>query len=130
MHELSVCLSLLEQVERIGRVHRARRVERILLRVGPLSGVEIPLLENAFPLAVIDTIAEQAELVIEPAPVCVRCTRCGAETEARPNRLVCGQCGDYHTRLVSGDEMLLQQIEFAVEDEPASAGPAGHGPAS
>jgi hydrogenase nickel incorporation protein HypA/HybF len=125
MHELSVCLSLLEQVERIGRAHGARRVEKILLRVGPLSGVETPLLKNAFPLAVANTIAEQAELVIEPAPVRVRCSRCGAETEAKPNQLVCGRCGDYHTRLLSGDEMLLQQIEFAVEDEPASEGPGG-----
>ena len=40
MHEYSVCLALLEQVERIAAEHRARRVERIVLQLGPLSGVE------------------------------------------------------------------------------------------
>ena len=115
MHELSVCLSLLDQVERIAREHGADRVERILLRIGPLSGVEAPLLANAYPLAAAGTIAEHATLDIEPAPIRVKCTVCGAETE--PNRLICGACGDWHTRLVSGDEMLLANLELRVPDQ-------------
>ncbi len=87
MHELSICLSLLDQVERIAREHGADRVERILLRIGPLSGVEAPLLANAYPLAAAGTIAEHATLDIEPAVIRVKCTACGAETEAEPNRL-------------------------------------------
>jgi hydrogenase nickel incorporation protein HypA/HybF len=42
----------------------------------------------------------------------VRCETCGAESVALPNRLVCGACGDWHTRLVSGDEMLLASVEL------------------
>ena len=118
MHELSVCLSLLDQVERIAREHGADRVERILLRIGPLSGVEAPLLANAYPLAAAGTIAEHATLDIEPAPIRVKCAACGAETEAEPNRLICGACGDWHTRLVSGDEMLLANLELRVPDQP------------
>jgi hydrogenase nickel incorporation protein HypA/HybF len=116
MHELSVCLALLEQVETIAREHGATGVERIVLRVGPLSGVEPPLLENAYPMAAAGTIAESAVLDIEPAPVRVRCSRCGAETAAEPNRLVCGRCGDYRTRVISGEEMLLAQVELRIPD--------------
>jgi hydrogenase nickel incorporation protein HypA/HybF len=116
MHELSICLSLLDQVERIAREHGADRVERILLRIGPLSGVEAPLLANAYPLAAAGTIAEAATLDIESAPVRVHCTECGAETEAAPNRLLCGDCGGWHTRLVSGDEMLLANLELRIPD--------------
>jgi hydrogenase nickel incorporation protein HypA/HybF len=116
MHELSICLSLLDQVERIAREHGADRVERILLRIGPLSGVEAPLLANAYPLAAAGTIAEAATLEIESAPVRVHCTECGAETEAAPNRLLCGDCGGWHTRLVSGDEMLLANLELRIPD--------------
>jgi hydrogenase nickel incorporation protein HypA/HybF len=118
MHELSVCLSLLEQVERIAAEHRASRVERILLRIGPLSGVEAELLRNAYPLAAAGSVAEDAVLDIEPAPVRVRCNTCGAETDALPNRLLCGACGDWQTRLVSGDEMLLANLELTLP-EPA-----------
>ncbi|MFZ0467628.1 MAG: hydrogenase maturation nickel metallochaperone HypA [Thiogranum sp.] len=113
MHEFSVCIALMEQVERIAREHRAVRVERIVLQLGPLSGVEASLLEHAWPLAASGTLAEAAELVIEAAPVQVECTACGAVSEARPNRLLCAACGDYRTRLVSGDEMLLANIELS-----------------
>ena len=113
MHELSVCTALMEQVERIAREHQAGRVERIVLQVGPLSGVEPPLLKRAWPLVSIGTVAEEAELVIETAAVEVRCTQCGAVSEVAPNRLLCTACGDFRTRLVSGDEMLLANMELS-----------------
>ena len=121
MHELSICQSLLDQVERIAQDHRATRVERILLRVGPLSGVEPALLRNAYPLAAAGTIAESADLVIEPAPVRVHCNDCGAETDAAPNRLLCGACGGWQTRLISGDELLLANLELTIMDERHTA---------
>lgn len=113
MHELSVCTALMEQVERIAREHQAGRVERIVLQVGPLSGVEAPLLKRAWPLASIGTLAEDAELVIEIATVKVKCTQCDAVSEVAPNRLLCAACGDFRTRLVSGDEMLLANMVLA-----------------
>ncbi|MBK5930767.1 hydrogenase maturation nickel metallochaperone HypA [Halochromatium salexigens] len=117
MHELSVCLSLLDQVERIAQEHGAERVERIRLRIGPLSGVEAPLLANAYPLAAAGTLAEHAELEIEAAPVRVHCVDCGQESEASANRLLCAGCGSYHTRLTSGDEMLLASLEMSIPDQ-------------
>jgi len=116
MHELSVCLALLDQVQSIARERGALRVERIVLRIGALSGVEAPLLENAYPLAAAGTIAEDAVLDIETAPVVVRCRDCGADTPALANRLVCGKCGGFRTDLVSGDEMLLAHLELSVPD--------------
>lgn len=119
MHELSVCLALMEQVQRIANEHNARRVDKIVLRIGPLSGIEVSLLKHAYPLAAANTIAEDAELVIESMPVKVKCTQCGAETQVPANRLLCGQCGDFRTRVVSGDEMLLANMELSVaEKEP------------
>jgi hydrogenase nickel incorporation protein HypA/HybF len=112
MHELSVCLSLLREVERIAGEHRAGRVTKIVVTVGPLSGVEPDLLRNAYPLAVAGTVAEHAEFVIAVSEIVVRCSQCGTESRARPNRLLCGECGDYRTNLVSGDEMVLQSVEL------------------
>lgn len=117
MHELSVCLSLLEQVERLAKEHGAERVERIRLRIGPLSGVEPPLLANAYPLAAAGTIAAEAELELEASPIRVRCKLCGTESEATANRLTCARCGAYQTELISGDEMLLASVEMSVPDE-------------
>lgn len=112
MHELSVCQALLTQVADLARDHRANAVHKIVIRVGPLAGVEPALLMQAFPLACAGTLAEAAELVIEELPLRVRCETCSAESAVLPNRLVCGACGDWHTRLVSGDEMLLASVEL------------------
>ena len=58
------------------------------------------------------TLAVDADLVIDEAEIVVRCATCGAETPAAANRLVCGDCGDFHTRVISGDEMILQRVEL------------------
>ena len=112
MHELAICQALIEQVEDLARDNHAVSVETIWLQVGPLSGAEIPLLEHAYPLAAAGTIAEKANLIIDPMPVRVECKKCGEESEASANRLICAVCGDYHTKLVSGDEMVLSKLEF------------------
>lgn len=123
MHELSVCLSLLDQVQSIAREHGATRVERILLRIGPLSGVEGELLRNAYPIAAAGTLAEGAVLDIEPAAIRVHCTECGADSDAAANRLLCAACGSHRTRLVSGDELLLARVELAIPDAGSDASP-------
>lgn len=116
MHELSVCLALLDQVTRIAADHGAERVERIVLAIGPLAGVEPALLRNAWPLAAAGTLAEAAELVIDTVPVRVACNDCGAEGEATANRLLCPVCGSWRTRLVSGNELLLAHLELSIPD--------------
>ena len=65
MHELSVCIALLDSVQRLAAEHASPGVAKIVLRIGPLSGVEADLLRNAYPIAAAGTIAEDAELVIE-----------------------------------------------------------------
>lgn len=115
MHELSVCQGLLCQVERIAAENGAVAVERILLRVGGLSGVEPPLLERAYDIARAGTVAENAQLVIESGPVVVRCRECGGTGEATPNRLLCRHCGDWRVEVTEGEELLLQSVDLQLE---------------
>ena len=119
MHEFAVCQDMLRQVAAIAADERATAVEVITVRIGPLSGIEAHLLSRAFPLAAAGTVAENAKLIIEALPIKVKCQLCGAETDAKPNRLICGQCGDYHTQLLSGDEMLLASLELLKESKEA-----------
>ena len=112
MHELAVCQGLMRQVDRIAAREGAEQVTLIRLSIGPLSGVEPQLLRDAFPIAAAGSVAAAAELQIESQAVRVRCLSCGAESEAQANRLVCGECGDYRTQLLSGDELLLTSLEL------------------
>jgi len=112
MHELAICQSLMDQVQDIAAERNARNVTSITVGIGPLSGVEAQLLNNAYTVARAGTIAEQAELMIEHLPIRVRCTQCDTESDALPNKLTCKQCGDWRTTLISGDEMLLMSVEL------------------
>ncbi|MDH3428438.1 MAG: hydrogenase maturation nickel metallochaperone HypA [Gammaproteobacteria bacterium] len=110
MHELAICQALIGQVSDVARSNRAAAVSDIFVSIGPLSGVEGPLMQNAFPIAAAGTVAGAAKLHLRSMPIRVHCEECGRESEAGMNRLVCEHCGDWRTRLISGDELLLQRV--------------------
>lgn len=110
MHELSVCQSLLAQVDGVARNNGGTAVSEIHVAVGPLSGVEPPLLERAFTLARAGTIAAQATLVLTTPPLRVCCRQCNQESDVSLPDLRCGACGHWQTRVVSGDELMLLSV--------------------
>jgi len=112
MHELAICESVLRQVLALAERHKANRVGRICLTIGPLAGVEPHLLLNAFPLVAAGTLCDRAQVEIEAASVRVECEICGASSVTKPNRLLCATCGNWRVALVSGDEMLLRSVEL------------------
>ena len=120
MHELAVCQALMNKVESIAAERNARSVVTITIGMGPLSGVEAQLLKHAYPVASAGTIAEGAVLVIQDLPVRIKCNRCGCESEATPNKLLCAECGEWHTTLISGDELMLMSVELEKSDAPAA----------
>lgn len=133
MHELAICQSLLAQVETIALTHgrpprtpggipEPARVETIQVSVGPLSGVEPKLLAQAFTIARAGTIAAEAELVLEVPPIRVHCNACGAESDATPTKLVCAGCGEWRTRVIAGDELVLTSVALTNSDADAPEG--------
>jgi hydrogenase nickel incorporation protein HypA/HybF len=117
MHELAICQALMNQVDQIAFEQRAMGVAKIVLQIGPLSGVEPQLLEQAFPLASAGSLAESCVLEVKQQVIEVECSKCGQHSVATPNRLVCAECGEWRTRLISGDEMLLERVELICDEE-------------
>lgn len=115
MHEFSICRAFVTKVEEIAR-QRAARATQVRVAIGPLSGVEPKLVRQAYPLVCAGTLVEGARLVIEETVLRVRCRQCNAESAAEPNRLLCGACGDGRTEVVSGDEMMLLQVELEISE--------------
>jgi hydrogenase nickel incorporation protein HypA/HybF len=115
MHETAICSALLAEVERVARTQNANAVTRVRVAIGPLAGVESQLLRRAYELARAGTIAAEAPLEIEQTCIEVTCKACGARTRAEPQRVVCGECGDWRTQLVSGDELVLSQVELLAD---------------
>ena len=110
MHELAICQGLIKQVEQIANEQGAASVDQIVLSLGALSGVEAPLLERAFDIARMGTVAQGAELEVRTSPVVVECRNCGNSNEVPPNRLLCDACGGWQVNIKQGQEMHLLKI--------------------
>jgi hydrogenase nickel incorporation protein HypA/HybF len=115
MHELSICQSLIDQLTALTQSHGAAGVARAEVEVGILSGVEARLLESAFEIAQVGTVAEKAKLetrVVEPR---VRCARCGAESDVTINDLRCLECQNAQTKVIRGQDLILARVELVME---------------
>jgi hydrogenase nickel incorporation protein HypA/HybF len=121
VHELSVCQALLAQVTEIAIDRGASAVAQINVEVGPLSGVEPALLASAFEVVRAGSCAAKATLSITTMVVTISCLSCGAESQTRPNRLLCDICGGYRTRVVGGDELRLRRVELRMPQSRAAA---------
>ena len=116
MHELSLCQNLMDQVTELAHKHRARSVVSVRVQIGQLAGVEPMLLESAFTIARVGTVAEEAAMMTEVVTPCVVCNACGSESEVTPSSLLCLTCGGNDTRLIRGDELILARVELVVSD--------------
>jgi hydrogenase nickel incorporation protein HypA/HybF len=115
VHELSVCQGLMRQVERIAAENDAHAVSRVVLKVGPLSGVEPDLLKHAFTIARAGTVAHDARLEVQEGALRVLCRRCGAGGEAVVNRLLCPNCGGWQVDVTEGEELLLLSLDLETD---------------
>jgi len=112
MPEYSIVQSLLERVEEEARRRGATSVQRLHLRIGVLSGVEVELLTTAFALFRERSVCAEAELAVESVAVRWTCPRCGCEI-APGQILRCPTCAT-PARLDRGDEIVLERIEMEV----------------
>ena len=114
MHELSVALSLLEEIDEAAEREGATSVASVRLRIGRLSGVARDALLFAWELARDGTVASNAELHIEDIDVAVYCATCRAERAPLAGAgLTCGTCGTLASILVRGRELELVAMEVA-----------------
>lgn len=114
MHELGIMESTLALVQRHAAEQHARRVTRIVLRIGAISGVETEALRFAFEAVSPGTPAEGAEFAIESVPVTVHCPTCDRDFAGDDQGYIytCPHCGDLCGDIRTGRELELSRIEF------------------
>ena len=114
MHELGIMESALALVQRHAAEQKARRVSRVVLRIGALAGVENEALRFAFDVVSRGTPVEGAEFVIEAVPIAVFCAGCQCEFASAANSCIytCPTCGDLCGEIRRGRELELSRIEM------------------
>ena len=112
MHEYSIVSALLQRVEVEAQSRGATSVGRIRVALGELSGVDPELLSTAYEVFRERTLCQDAPMEIRTVSASWVCPSCG-RTLARGQVLRCPSC-QAPARLVSGDEIILEQIEMEV----------------
>ena len=92
MHEYSLAQALIEHAEREVRARGAVTVRRLVVRIGPLAGVETDLFSAAYDHRRVGTLCAGADLCITGEEVDWRCDACG-ERLPMGATLCCHGCG-------------------------------------
>ncbi|MBW5484151.1 hydrogenase maturation nickel metallochaperone HypA/HybF [Streptomyces bambusae] len=118
MHEMSIAMAVVAQVEEAARAGGARAVGEVRLQVGELAGVVPDALAFCFELACAGTVLEGAALVTDAVPARARCLPCAtAWAVGMPPDLCCPGCGSAAgTELLSGRELQIAAVTW--EDGP------------
>ena len=111
MHELAITQSVVDMVvERTA----GRRVGRVRLDVGALSGVVPDAMQFCYELIISGTPLESSTLMIEQTPGAAHCRSCGQDFALDSLILLCS-CGSAEVDLTAGRELRVLSVELEVE---------------
>ncbi|MCX5197408.1 hydrogenase maturation nickel metallochaperone HypA [Streptomyces sp. NBC_00249] len=124
MHEMSIAMAVVGQVEEAARAGGAHAVDRVVLQVGELAGVVPDALAFCFELACGGTVLEGARLVTEAVSARARCGACTGEWPVgMPPDLCCPDCGRAtDVELLCGRELRILSVSW--DDGSPGTGPA------
>ena len=110
MHELSIVSALIDLVEENAKKAKAKKINKVIVKIGRLSGIEIKLFKRCFDTFKQGSIANDAKLIINKSLIKARCT-CGFKALIKKNIFICPRC-EAPLELLGGDELDLMRLEM------------------
>jgi hydrogenase nickel incorporation protein HypA/HybF len=118
VHELSITRNI---VAIVGDHADGRRVRRVTLEIGKLSGVMTDAIAFCFDVVAQGTVLEGAALDIIEVEGHARCAACGAEFDM-PTLFTACACGSRRLHRLRGEELKIKTMEL--EETGSCAEPA------
>ncbi len=112
MHEMSLCLSMIDLVNERVRAEGATRVLRIKLTIGALGNVEPQALAFCFESAAQGSPLEDAQLDIEVLPGVAWCFECNKSVLIERRGDDCPFCSRGALRIDDGDQLQVTEMEI------------------
>jgi hydrogenase nickel incorporation protein HypA/HybF len=112
MHELSITRNI---VAIVSDCAQGRRVRRVALEVGKLSGVMTGAIAFCFDVVAKGTVLEGASLDIREVEARARCAVCGMEFDMPTLYAACA-CGSRRLHCLKGEELIVKTMELAEAD--------------
>lgn len=123
MHEASLVQGLLklatESLENYNAANpgrKAKSIREIVCQYGLLACFEPVTLTACFEIFAEGTVAENARLVLEPAPLSCQCGKCGEKFVLACKKFACPACGSDSISFKGGNGLVLQAINVDSEE--------------
>jgi hydrogenase nickel insertion protein HypA len=112
VHEYSIVQSLLTQCEEIAKENNACSVQKVVVKIGKMSGIEPHLLKTAFHTFKEKTVCDEVEFVMNIQPLIIECNKCNTITELKEIYYKCSQCDSLNVSVIDGEDMFLMTMEL------------------
>lgn len=114
MHEMGVVLNIVRSAEQAAAVNNIKKIKRLTLEVGELTGVIPRYVHACWPAATENTILDGAELIIEEIKGIVTCGHCHSDyiilENLKSDYPICPKCGSERWNVKSGREVMIKDI--------------------
>ena len=114
MHELAITQSMFDIVLEQAKKAQAKKVTRINLVIGAMTGVVSDSVQFYIDLLSKDTPVEGATVSFTSVPIKAKCLSCSHTFEVNELNWKCPQCGSAQLDIIAGKELFVESIE--VED--------------
>lgn len=112
MHELGIVFHITDSIEKIGREQGLTNVSRVTLEIGEVSGIVHSYLTDCWSWTVKKSVLlKDSELDIEEIKAVTVCEECNKEYETVTYAKICPYCHSDKTHLVTGNEIMIKEIE-------------------
>lgn len=117
MHEMSIAVEIVRQVEQVARQHQATRVDEVEIEIGVLQQVVPEALRIAYESAIEGTIAEGSTLVMTEEKMVARCGHCNEQFEPELDDFTCPHCRQAEAQVMAGNSITLKSIACETPEE-------------
>jgi hydrogenase nickel incorporation protein HypA/HybF len=111
MHELSITQSIMDIVLNQAKEAQAKKVTRINLVIGELSGVVSDCVQFYFDFLKKGNAAEEATLDFKLVPIELRCRDCQTAFHPEDSTWICPNCRSTALDVIGGQESYIESIE-------------------
>jgi len=111
MHELAITQSIFDLIMEQAKKAEAKKVGKINLVIGEMTGVVSDCVQFYFDLFSKETLAEGAILSFVMVPSKAKCRGCDKLFELKELEWTCPYCGDNNLQIVAGQELFVESIE-------------------
>lgn len=114
MHERSIVLGLIEQVDRELAERGLVDLREVRISIGDFAGIEPALLASAFEELAANHWPHEVRLKLDVVPLTAACENCGFVFRIERFRFACPQCHSGLVQVIHGEEIRLVSLTAAL----------------